>query len=425
LRILILVDCYYPSTKSSAKLVRDLAAEFLRRGHEPVVLTPSDAVTEKVQVRSEGGVAVVRVRTGRIKGAKKLERAVREARLSANLWRGAENYLRSNPCELILFYSPTIFFGPLVRRLKELWHCPAYMILRDIFPDWAADAGVLRRGLIYRYFRAVALRHYRAADVIAVESNGNRAHFARNFPNEKFRLEVLLNWAAHSEEKLPRTAFRRQLGLDGKTVFLYGGNIGVAQDMDNLMRLAAKLERRTDIRFLLVGEGSEVARLNVMIERERRTNIQVLGGLSQEEYLSMVSEFDVGLISLDSRLASHNVPGKLMSYLFWGMPVLASVNSTNDLFALFRESGAGFCIANGNDEKLYAAAICLADDPELRENMGRSARRLLEQSFSVSSAVDSIFSQLSTHGLISLPIDLERFTPNSEAQRSTELAAKS
>ena len=44
--------------------------------------------------------------------------------------------------------------------------------------------------------------------------------------------------------------------------------------------------------------------------------------MSQGEYLSMVSEFDVGLISLDARLTSHNIPGKLLSYLYWGVPVL-------------------------------------------------------------------------------------------------------
>ena len=91
-----------------------------------------------------------------------------------------------------------------------------------------------------------------------------------------------------------------------------------------------------------------------------------------------------------------------MSYLFWGMPALASVNAGNDLFACLEESGAGVCVANGADEALYRAALRLADDPNARDSMGRAARRLLEEKFSVESAVDSIFRHLESHGLLDL-----------------------
>jgi O26-antigen biosynthesis N-acetyl-L-fucosamine transferase len=400
LRILLLVDCYYPSTKSSAKLVHDLAAELASRGHEPVVLTPSELIRQRIEITEEDGITVARVRTGRIKGARKLQRGFREARLSGVIWSAAKRFLNAHPCEVVLFYSPTIFFGPLVEKLKRTWNCPSYMILRDIFPEWAADAGVLRRGLIYRYFKGVARRQYLAADLIAVQSPANLGYFSRNFPQHNFRLEVLYNWTASSEKDLPRTTYRDRLGLNGKIVFLYGGNIGVAQDMDNLMRLARRFEPRNDVSFLFVGEGTEVSRLQKKIASEQISNVQILEGLPQEEYLSMVSEFDLGLISLDARLSTHNIPGKLMSYLFWEMPVLASVNPGNDLFECLGESGAGTCVANGDDEALYRAAAQLVDDAPARDRMGSAARRLLEERFSVENAADSVFRHLKSHGLL-------------------------
>ena len=189
--------------------------------------------------------------------------------------------------------------------------------------------------------------------------------------------------------------------MNDKIVFLYGGNIGVAQDMENILRLAGRLAHRPDIRFLLVGEGSEVRRLQKSIELNRVSNVQLIPAMSQDEYLSMVSEFDVGLISLDARLTSHNVPGKLLSYLYWGMPVLASLNPGNDLFALLQESAGGFCFENGDDANLALAALRLADDAKLRAAMGRNARRLLEQTFSVQHAVNQIFTHLHETGLIS------------------------
>jgi len=401
LRVLILVDCYYPSTKSSAKLVHDLAVEFCRRGDQAIVLTPSEAIAGKCESEIEDGITVVRVKMGPIKGVPRLIRAINEARLSARMWRSAETFLRQHPCDLILFYSPTIFFGELVRKMKKLWNCPAYLILRDIFPDWAVDAGVLQEGPIYSFFRKVAAEQYRAADVIAVQSPANLQFFAARFPREKFQLRVLFNWTALHEPELPRTNYRARLGLQNRIVFLYGGNLGVAQDMDNVLRLAARLASRPDISFLLVGDGSELRRLSRSIELNRMRNVQIVPGVAQSEYLSLVSEFDVGLISLDARLTSHNVPGKLLSYLYWGMPVLASVNPGNDLFELLHECGAGCCLVNGVDENLAQAALRLADDANLRSAMGRKARQLLEHTFSVQHAVDSIFAHLHETGLIS------------------------
>lgn len=400
MRILILVDCYYPSTKSSAKLVHDLAVEFVRRGDRAVVLTPGETIADKVESRAEDGVMVVRVKMGPIKGVNRVIRAANEIRLSARIWRSAKTFLRENPCDLVLFYSPTIFFGALVRKLKALWSCPAYLILRDIFPYWAADAGVLQKGPIFQFFCRVAAQQYRIAEVIAVQSPANLQFFATEFPREKFQLKVLFNWTALQEAPRQRTNYRASLGLKDKVVFLYGGNLGVAQDMDNILRLAARLAFRPDIRFLLVGEGSEMRRLQKNIDLNRMRNVQLLPAMSQGEYLSMVSECDVGLISLDARLTSHNVPGKLLSYLYWGMPVLASVNPGNDLFALLQESASGFCFENGDDENLALATLRLADDARLRAAMGRNARRLLEQTFSVQHAVNQIFTHLRETGLI-------------------------
>ena len=400
MRILILVDCYYPSAKSSAKLVHDLGVELDRQGNQIFVLTPSESVAESLTTSIEDNLLVARVKAGKIKGANKMPRALEEIQLSTNLWRKAKHFLCQNRCDLILFYSPSIFFGPLVRRLKSLWACPAYLILRDIFPEWAVDAGIFRRGLAYRYFRRMETYQYEIADLIAVQSPGNLEYFARAFPQKQFRLKVLYNWTSLAEPDLAHTNYRARLGLEKKLVFVYGGNIGVAQDIDNLLRLAARLTPRPNIHFLLVGGGTELARLNDSIAASGLRNIQVLPSVGQNEYLSMLSEFDVGLISLHPRLKTHNVPGKLLSYLYWGLPVLASLNPGNDLFDLLKRNRAGFCFVNGDDENLAAAAQLLADHQDLRSEMGRNARQLLEHTFSVKRAADQILTHLQDEGLV-------------------------
>jgi glycosyltransferase involved in cell wall biosynthesis len=397
LRILLLVDCYFPTSKSSAKQMHDLGVELTRRGHDVILMAPCQTILDDLETSLRDGMRVVRVKSARIKGASKPLRAIREIRLSSTLWRSGRKFLKANPCNLTIYYSPSIFFGALVKRLKAMWGCSAYLVQRDIFPQWAVDAGLLRRGFLWRYFRKKEIEQYEVADRIAIQSPANAAYFATEFPSRKYPLEVLYNWTVPTEPDLPVTSYRRELGLQEKVVFFYGGNLGVAQDLDNIVRLAAHLAHYTHIHFLLVGEGSEAPRLRKTLSETAAKNIQILAAVGHREYLAMLSEFDVGLLSLDKRLKTQNVPGKLLGYVYGGKPVLASLNSGNDLFEILTKEQAGICVLNGDDHSLCAAALKLANDSELRARMGRNSRNLLERMFSVETAADQIMRYAYAH----------------------------
>jgi glycosyltransferase involved in cell wall biosynthesis len=392
MKILLLVVYYPPSTMSSAKLIHDLAAEFHRLGHEPVVAAPDENIRADIQISCENGIKVLRVRIGKIKTASRFIRGFNEVRLSNTIWRKGKRFFKDNPCDLIIYYSPTIFFGSLVKRLKQLFSCPSYLILRDIFPQWALDAGVFRRNIIYSYFKFKERQNYEAADIIGVQSPANLHYFEENGLDKLYQLEVLYNWAACHEENIQSNRYRERLGLQGKIVFFYGGNIGIAQDMDNILRLAKNLRDEPSAYFLLVGDGSEVQRLRIDITLNGLTNIAILDAVEQQKYLSMVSEFDVGLISLDRRLRSQNFPGKMMSYMYHAKPILASINAGNDLKEMLEDKKAGLVSINGEDGIFASYARRLVADENLRLQLGLNARALLEDTFSVSKAAIQILS---------------------------------
>lgn len=390
MRLLLLVDCYLPTTKSSAKLMHDLAIEFVRRGLEVVMVAPDPDASEPCVVTEEQRVTVMRVRTGRMKGASWLRRGLREVRLSSTIWRRARHFFRARRCDAIIFYSPSIFFGNLVRRLKRLWSCPVYMVLRDIFPQWALEVGTLRDGLVFRYLRFRELQQYRAADVIGVESPASRQYFQRTGFHFGRPVEVLYNWACLREADLPKTHYREELRLEGKVVFFYGGTLGPHQDALCLSRLARILRERPDAHVVVVAEGNE---LNVLVDDIRRDdpgNITLLPHVPQERFPGMVSEFDVGLITLHPSLRTHNFPGKMLAYMGASIPILASINPGNDLRDILEAHDAGRVCLNGEDERLRSYALELAADADLRSRLGRNGRRLLESTFSVSRAAEQI-----------------------------------
>jgi O26-antigen biosynthesis N-acetyl-L-fucosamine transferase len=392
MKILILVVYYLPSTVSCAKLIKDLSSELFRLGHSVSIIAPDEKILTDLQISNEEGIRIVRVRSGKIRTASKPVRMINECRLSWTIWNKGQQFFRKNPCDLIIYYSPTIFFGPLVKRLKKLYSCPSYLILRDIFPQWALDAGVLKEGFLYNYFKWMERINYEAADYIGVEAPGNLLYFSTKGQDKKNQLEVLYNWTTLGGDKKVVSNFRSCLGLQDKVVFFYGGNIGVAQDIDNIIRLAYNLKDEPDAYFLLVGDGSEVDRLNSIINKEGLTNIKIHPAVEQELYPSMLAEFDVGLITLNRNLKTYNFPGKMLGYMYYAKPILASINPGNDLKALLEAHQAGLVCINGDDCQLLDCVRLLLRDAHLRQKMGANARRLLESTFSVSTAASLILS---------------------------------
>lgn len=395
MRILLLVVYYLPSPIASARLIDDLAREFHGMGHEVLVAAPDDTILRDCEISEESGIKVLRVRAGEIKSASRWLRAWREARLSSVMYRKGKSFFLEHPCDLIVYYSPTIFFGELVSRLKRIYRCPSYLVLRDIFPQWAVDAGVLRRrSLAYRFFKFKEKQNCNAATVIGVQSPANLKYFSDRGLDRRYRLEVLYNWAAETGARPSVGAWRARLGLADKVVFFYGGNIGVAQDMDNILRLAKRLRDEPRAHFLLVGDGTEVSRLRVLIAKQRLDNVTLHPPVGQEDFLNMLNEFDVGLLSLDKGFKTQNFPGKMLSYMNLIKPILASLNPGNDLSDLLERHEAGLTCMNGDDDRFEVQARRLLADGELRARLGRNARTLLQNRFSVKSAANQILSHV-------------------------------
>jgi O26-antigen biosynthesis N-acetyl-L-fucosamine transferase len=390
MRILVLVDSYLHSTKSCAKLVHDLAVELSRQQHDVLLLTAVDDAAPPMTVEESEGFRVVGVRTGAIKGMPLPLRALRELLMPHMLWHAAQDLLRAQRIDLVIHYSPSIFFAPLVRRVKQLWGCPAYLVLRDIFPKWARDCGVMADGPVYWFFQREAVRQYDQADVIGVESGGNVQYFAREFPGKGYQVEVLSNWTALDEGAIARGNHRQRLGLEGKVVFFYGGNMGVAQGMDSIVHLMRRMRDDERVAFLLVGEGSEVPRIREAVSSQGLHQVVLLPPVPQREYLSLLSEADVGVVSLARGLSTHNVPSKALPYMYFSLPILASLNPGNDLIADLGRSGAGLAVESGDRDGLVAAAQKLVADRELRRRMGEDARRLLDARFSAHAAARQI-----------------------------------
>lgn len=396
MNLVIISDDYLPnSTRVHAKMLHELALELKARGHVVTVLTPGKALQSSRLVKeSMDGIGVWRFRSGPVKDISRVRRLINESLLSFRAWQAIRLELSSIKVDGVVYYSPSIFFGFLVSKLKRYFNCKAYLVLRDLFPQWAIDEKMIgEHSLVTRYLRFFETKNYLAADRIGLMSEENFEVFQKLQPRFN-NIEVLRNWVAVDSNVIIQPYWREQLGLQDKVILLYGGNIGKAQDMPNLMRLAHSLKDEPTAHFVIVGQGESFQEVADYIDAKALTNVTLMPSISQDAFKVLLSEVDIGLFSLARSHTAHNFPGKILGYIANDLPILGSVNPGNDLMSVINDHQAGFVFENGDDAALLKAAKDLVVSCELRQQCGKNARALLESHFSVQSAATKIVSGL-------------------------------
>lgn len=396
MKIALIIDDYMPaSTRVGAKMFHELAIELRNYGHEITVITPDYQQDALLKIIVLDGIKVWRFKSGPIKDVGKLQRAFNETLLSFRAWRAIKSQINAECFDGIIYYSPSIFWGWLVSQLKKRCDCPSYLVLRDLFPQWVIDAGILKKGsFIEKYFRLFEQYSYKQADKIGLMSERNLDLF--RMKNRQYSSEVLRNWASVDSEITTGNyiSIREKLNLHGKIIFFYGGNIGHAQDMANLMRLVKKMHCHENAHFLFIGQGDEVGLINSLAKEWELNNYSFLPSISQDEFKFILADVDIGLFSLSSQHTAHNFPGKLLGYMVESLPILGSVNTGNDLMDIVNANSAGFIHINGEDAELVASAEKLYFDESLRREIGGNAKQLLISQFSVTAAAKHIEKRL-------------------------------
>jgi glycosyltransferase involved in cell wall biosynthesis len=404
-RVLILTDAFFPSNSSVAILIDDLARGLRSQGADVTILIPNANQSEQLSISHHQACEIISIKALKTKDIGYIQRTIHEFINPFLMWntlKKAPHFLERN-YQGVIWYSPTIFWGPLVKRLKEQFRCPAYLVLRDIFPDWAKHLGLLGPGMKYWFFDAVARFQYQQADRIGIQSPNNLQYFQKHYSQFSARAEVLWNWVSPIEntksttknttKPAPCSIMVDETPLKGRTVIVYAGNLGVAQGgSSHLLELAKLLHVRSDLGILVVGRGSEITQLRHQIAIGQMGNIVVHDEIAADEMPSLLAQCHMGLVLLDQRHQTHNIPGKFLTYLQAHLPILAWVNPENDLIDLVAQRGLGFAYAGDDVQQFKDYVIQAANMVKDQHFDARQSDACLEELFSTDTAAQQILS---------------------------------
>lgn len=389
------------SSLTERGIYTDLMREFVKEGHQVYIVSASEKREgQPVMVIEGDGYTILKVKIGNIQKTNVFEKGISTLLLDSQFKNGIREHFSGVKFDLLLYSTPPITLQKTISYIKKRDTCATYLLLKDIFPQNALDLGMLKksgpRGVLYRYFRAREKNLYALSDYIGCMSPANVDFLLKN--NAELSPEAvevcpnsiepeIIEW---DEEKSRQVKMEYHIPL-GKTVFIYGGNLGKPQGIRFLIDCLKANQGNDQAYFIIVGSGTEFFRLQTYIDDECPTNVKLFGQMSKGDYESLVKSCDVGMIFLDYRFTIPNFPSRILSYMQASIPVLAATDVSTDVGAVIEQGNFGLW-CRSNDVDNFIRNVNRLCDSVYRKRMGLNARKYLEQYYSARSSYEVITS---------------------------------
>jgi len=249
-------------------------------------------------------------------------------------------------------------------------------------------------GMITRPFRMLLIKRSNAIIVpgklsknyvISLGADAEKVFIARNAIDNKLFIELSDKYRSCKEE------LKSQLGLKGKVVVLYVGQLIKRKGVEHLIKAYGKLKQEYDnLALIILGSGPLEYYLKNLSSSLKLKDIKfVPSGMKLKELIKFYCLADIFVLP-----TLEDVWGFVINEaMACGLPVIAS-QASQAAIEMIRPGENGYIVKPRDSNQIYKALKILVHNQKLRRRMGEKSREIILQEFDLSTMVNSFFSAI-------------------------------
>lgn len=380
MHVLLIHQAFVSGDEAGGTRHFELAQHLARQGHRvTIIASPVSYLTGKASLSPRD--AVVSSSDGRVQ----IRRAWTYAALHRSFFTRVLSFLsfmvssfidgfRVREVDVVLGTMPPIFQAVSAYLLARARRIPFALEVRDLWPDFAIELGVLSNPVLIRASRWLERFLYVHADHLIVNSPGFAPHLCRVGANEK-KIDLVPNGVEVGmfDPGDRGDAFRKELGLESRFVALYAGAHGLANDLGTILLAAKRLESHREVVFVLVGDGKERPNLVREAEELGLSNVRFVPAQPKSRMPGCLAASDVCLATLKPLpMFTTTYPNKVFDYMAAGRPTIVAIDGV--IRDVIETAEAGKFVPPGDHEALAEAVLYYYNDSDMRHRDGTNAR---------------------------------------------------
>lgn len=392
MNILIVSQYYWPESF----IINQLSKQLALQGHHLVVLTGKpnypdgviypDYRQQGIQHQHHDGIEVIRVplRPRKLGGKNLFLNYL--SFISSGLFR-FPSLVKGKEFDVIFVFAPSpitsvipaIFLKYIKRAHLAVW-------VQDLWPESLSATGFIKSKAVLKLMSYVVKTIYACSDTLLVQSQAfikpvstlARSDKIQYFPNaidDMQRVDVSDDVLSETLKTLLETHF----------CLVFAGNIGKAQAIETIIKVAKNLSNTSDIKIVFIGKGSMLEWAQQEVSRLHLKNVVFAGAFPMNVMPSIFSRSQALLVSLNSEeVFSYTIPSKVQAYMSAGRPIIASIDG--EAARVINQAGAGLtCPAEDADGLVACIERFSAMSEKERDSFGVAGRKYFLENYEMES----------------------------------------
>ena len=273
--------------------------------------------------------------------------------------------------DVVLAVVPSLLSAVAAQRIAARAGVPLVVWVQDLMGQASAQSGMSGGGAAASVVGRIERWVLQRADRVLVLNPHFRDH-VRSLGIPVDRTTVHPNWShVPAPSGADRAHTRARLGwAPRETIVLHSGNMGLKQDLGNVIAAAriADGDPTNTVRFVLMGDGSQ--RRPLQQEADGVDAVTFLDPASTAEYADVLAAADILLVNERPTCVDMSLPSKLTSYFTSGRPVVAASPAHGGTAAEIIRSAGGVLVEPATPRRLLDAVLQMASDPGAAHQMG-------------------------------------------------------
>lgn len=231
-----------------------------------------------------------------------------------------------NKIERIFVYATSPITACLLGiYLKKKLNCKMIVWVQDLWPESVESTGHIKNLFFLKIISEIVKYIYKNTDLIIAQSNSFKNNI-KKYCNKKIYVVENFHWNLKPKSKIKFNNSLKKI-INNYFCVTFAGNIGKAQSVITILKAAKKLETYKQIKFLFVGDGSEVIKCKNYINKKNIKNVYFLGSLNSAKTFQILKKSQIQVLTLKKEyIFSLTIPQKFSTYLAVGKPLVISAD---------------------------------------------------------------------------------------------------
>lgn len=354
MKILVVCQHYYPEPFR----ITDICEELVKMGHTVSVVTglpnyPMGTLYQGYESRAKRREEINGVDVHRCFTIPRKTGVIRRVLNYFSFAISSSRYVRKLDADYDVVFvnqlSPVMMANSGV-KYKKKHGTRLVLYCLDLWPESLTVGGIKKGSVAYKIFHKVSRKIYSSADRLLITSKSFAKYFEKEFGINN--TEYLPQYAEALFD--PETCKKEE---NGYIDLMFAGNVGAAQSVDTIIRAAKLTEDIPNLRWHIVGEGSELNNCRALAEDLSAKSVIFHGRHPIEEMPRFYAMADAMLVTMQKNpIVSLTLPGKVQTYMAAGKPIIGAIDGETAL--VIDEAKCGLCAPAEDHEALANAARC-------------------------------------------------------------------